>query len=251
MTPDKETVSQVISMLLSRHPEYHQPIDAWIKQYRLQQAKQAKYMGLNELDKKLEKYLDFDHGYFVELGANDGLTQSNTFYFETHRNWRGVLIEPVLHNYFNCIANRASRTKVFCNACVSFDYQDTFVELLYSNLMSVPKVSNSDITEPTSHAELGQQFLKDGEHPVSFGARAASLNSLLNQADAPKTIDLLSLDVEGAEREVLAGIDHEAYRFRFICVESRNQSLLDQDLRRYRYQCIDQLSGHDYLYTNQ
>ncbi len=32
------------------------------------------YFSLNQLDKKLEKYVDYDNGYFVELGANDGVT---------------------------------------------------------------------------------------------------------------------------------------------------------------------------------
>ena len=53
-----------------------------------------RYFSLNSLDKKLEEYLDLDAGYFVELGANDGVNQSNTLYFEKFRGWHGVLIEP-------------------------------------------------------------------------------------------------------------------------------------------------------------
>ena len=40
-----------------------------------------RYFSLIDLDKKLEKYLDFDNGYFVELGANDGVNQSNNNIF--------------------------------------------------------------------------------------------------------------------------------------------------------------------------
>lgn len=53
------------------------------------------YYGLNLLDKKLEHHIDFDNGIFVEVGANDGQTQSNTAYFARHRGWRGLLIEPI------------------------------------------------------------------------------------------------------------------------------------------------------------
>jgi hypothetical protein len=42
----------------------------------------GRYHGLNGLDKKMEAYLGYDNGYFVELGANDGVSQSNTLYFE-------------------------------------------------------------------------------------------------------------------------------------------------------------------------
>ena len=82
------------------------------------------YHGLHELDRLLEKTLDYDHGFFVELGANDGETQSNTFYFEKNRNWRGVLVEPILHNYLHCRKVRSLGTKIFCAACVGFDYQE-------------------------------------------------------------------------------------------------------------------------------
>jgi len=43
-----------------------------------------KYHGLNGLDKKIEKYINFNNGFFCELGANDGITQSNTFFFEKY-----------------------------------------------------------------------------------------------------------------------------------------------------------------------
>lgn len=45
----------------------------------------GKYFSLNQLDRKLEEFVDYNNGYFVELGANDGVTQSNTLYFERHR----------------------------------------------------------------------------------------------------------------------------------------------------------------------
>jgi len=54
-----------------------------------------KYFGLNQIDRELASILNFDDGFYVEIGANDGNTQSNTKHFELFRNWRGILIEPV------------------------------------------------------------------------------------------------------------------------------------------------------------
>jgi len=48
------------------------------------------YFALNDLDKKLEKYVNYDNGFFVELGANNGIDQSNSLYFELNRGCRGT-----------------------------------------------------------------------------------------------------------------------------------------------------------------
>ena len=53
-----------------------------------------KYHGLNKIDKKLARHISNQSGFFIELGANDGISQSNTLYLERRMNWRGILIEP-------------------------------------------------------------------------------------------------------------------------------------------------------------
>src|SRR5438067_7198102 len=103
---------------------------------RLSHLWPQRYFALNDLDKRMEKYIDHDGGFFVELGANDGINQSNTLYFEKFRGWKGVLVEPTPHNYFKCRQNRSAANAFHCAACVSFDYKDPFVKILYSNLMT-------------------------------------------------------------------------------------------------------------------
>src|SRR6185436_12170312 len=58
--------------------------------------------ALNDLDAKLEPFMDFDNGIFVEAGANDGVVQSNTLYFEARRRWRGLLVEPIPEKAEEC-----------------------------------------------------------------------------------------------------------------------------------------------------
>ena len=212
--------------------------------------KSFKYKSINNLDKKIESYLNFNNGYFVELGANDGISQSNSYYFEKYREWRGVLIEPIPHNYLKCLKNRSKRTQVFCNACVSFDYKEKFVEIIYSDLMSSSIGLETDINNPESHTLIGKQFLKRDEDNFNFGAIANQLNNILLKANAPKQIDFLSLDVEGAEIEVLKGINHNEYRFKFICIESRSIEKITDYLSINNYLMIEKLSHYDYLFKN-
>jgi FkbM family methyltransferase len=188
-------------------------------------------------------------GFFVELGANDGVTQSNTLHFERFRGWKGVLVEPIPHNYLACRENRSSENAIFCNACVSFDYKDKFVEIAYSNLMSAPIGLESDVEDALAHARSGKRFLPSGEDVFTFGALARPLNDLLVEAGAPGQIDLLSLDVEGAELEVLKGIDHERFRFRFMCIETRSAESVKAYCESKNYRIIGKISDLDYLFV--
>jgi FkbM family methyltransferase len=207
----------------------------------------SKYRGLNKLDKKIERYINFNNGFFVELGANDGVTQSNTYYFEKYRGWSGVLIEPVPNKYLNCINNRSKKTKVFCNACTSFDYKEKFVEIIYSNLMSVSVNLETDI-DIVRHIELSKMHLDKSESTFTFGAIARPLNQILIDANAPTKIDFLSLDVEGSEIEVLKGVNYSTFFFNFMCIEARNIYKIESFLKNKGYSLIDQLSDKDYLF---
>jgi FkbM family methyltransferase len=210
----------------------------------------SKYHSINDLDKKIEKYLNHDSGFFIELGANDGVNQSNTLYFERHKNWNGILIEPIPHNYLLCRKNRSAASHVFCCACTSFEYKEKFVEIIYSNLMSTPLGLESDIDNQAEHATIGKQFLNKTDDNFRFGAVARPLNDLIIESKAPKLMDLLSLDVEGAEIEVLKGIDHKTYRFKYLCIECRSKDKLMEYLSGVGYDFVENLSVHDYLFKN-
>jgi FkbM family methyltransferase len=209
------------------------------------------YWGLHDLDQQIEHYLDFDSGYFVELGANDGKLASNTYYYEKSRNWRGVLIEPAPNLFLQCRENRSAEDFVVCAACVSFGYKEEFVRLMYCDSMSVSLNVETDIGDPTAHAELGRQFLRPGETVFAFGAVARTLNSILLEANAPKLIDFLSLDVEGSEIEVLKGVDHEIFRFRYLLIECRDITRLSDYLKGAHYRLVEKFNEHDYLFANQ
>jgi FkbM family methyltransferase len=209
-----------------------------------------KYWGLHDLDHQIEKYLDFDSGYYVELGANDGRLSSNTLYYEQFRNWRGVLIEPAPNLYLECRKNRSAENQIVCAACVAFDYKGDFVKIIYSNSMSVALNVETDVADGMAHAELGRQFLQPWETVFSFGAVARTLSSILGEASAPHVIDFLSLDVEGSELEVLKGVDHEAFKFRYMLVECRDIERLRSYLEPLGYRLLERFNENDYMFEH-
>lgn len=219
-----------------------------IKQY-LKRILLKNDMSLNGISKKIEHFVDFNNGYFVELGANDGLSQSNTYYFEKNRGWNGVLIEPSPNKFMECVSNRSSLNQIFCAACVSFSYNDHFVPMNYCDLMTVSKSLETDIDDVQKHLEFGKEHLKRGEESFQFGALARTLTSILDEANAPRVVDFLSLDVEGAEIEVLKGIDFNKYEFKFLLVESRCVSKVEKLLSSFGYNKIEKISPHDFLFA--
>jgi hypothetical protein len=56
------------------------------------------------------------------------------------------------------------------------------------------------------------------------------------------------IDLEGAEIEVLKGIDNNKYRFKYICVESRDINKISIYLNAYGYVLVENLTHHDYLF---
>jgi FkbM family methyltransferase len=205
--------------------------------------------GINNLSKRIIQFLDYQGGFYVELGANNGISQSNTLYLEKKLNWKGVLVEPNKENYLKCLQYRSTINSVFNNACVSFEYGKSFVNFLYADLMSVSLELESDIPNPELHQEIGLRFIPGNKNNLHFTAPATTLNNLLIDASAPTLIDLLVLDVEGAEMEVLKGIDHSMFKFKYMCIESRSSQKLFDYLYPLGYHFKEKLTEQDYLFT--
>ncbi len=214
---------------------------------KIRSFSRKKYYAIDNIDVKLQKHLNYNNGFFIEVGANDGINQSNTFYLEKKRNWTGVLIEPAPNNYISCKNNRSTLNNYYCNACVSFNYKEEYVKMAYSNLVSTSFNLDSDISNPVLQAQKGMPSYKDNEIPL-FGAIACTMNDILKASNAPQNIDFFSLDVEGAELEVLKGIDFNEYYFKYILVECRDINRLETFLNETGYRLIDKLSQHDYLF---
>ena len=200
------------------------------------------------IDMMLEDKLPHRDGFYVELGANDGVSFSNSYYFEVNKGWKGVLIEPVPNLYMTCVKRRGANNVVFCNACVPFGYDEEFVRMKYCDSMTISDNLDLDIGDHDKFVETGYQYLNEGESTFIFGAKSATLNSLLEEAEAPALIDFLSLDVEGAELDVLRGVDFTKYNFRYMVIECRDIDKMSTYLAEFNYSLEKKITYHDYLF---
>ena len=82
------------------------------------------------LYKKANLNLLQETGFFVECGAYDGESLSNTLYFEKTRHWKGLLIEANPNNYAKL--KKKNRNAYTINACLSVEHYPVKVGKIFS-----------------------------------------------------------------------------------------------------------------------
>jgi FkbM family methyltransferase len=151
-------------------------------------------------------------GYFIELGACDGFSDSNTYVLEKHFDWQGLLIEPNPAE-FKKITETYRRTSTPVQLAVDPDGGQ--LEFLIDGQMSGLLVEEADNSRER-RAEKIEGARKGGRVLV---VEAVPLEEVFKRYNTPKVIDYMSLDVEGSETRIMRNFPFDQYVFLAMTIE--------------------------------
>ncbi len=173
----------------------------WNKDF-FSQAGQDKCVK-NHFFKNLKK------GFFVEIGAFNGINGSNCFYFEKFMDWNGIAVEPSPVQFEKLKINR----KCICiNKAISNqnDHKE-FVEVTngYTQMSGI-------LTD--EYKKTLDIIMKDPRTKMNkLNIKTSTFNEIVGEN---KIIDYLSIDVEGEEERILESIDFNYFNIKVISVEN-------------------------------
>jgi hypothetical protein len=149
-------------------------------------------------------------GYFLDLAATDGISLSNTFVLETQYGWNGVCIEPNPFFFKRLIINR----KCICiDKCID-EFPGEVEFALFNELGGI-----IDDDTDNNMAIRRTQIEDARKNGGVVNLDAVPLVKVLEDINAPSTIDFFSFDVEGAETRILRDFPFNKFRFLSLTVE--------------------------------
>ena len=167
------------------------------------------YFSQELQDEWIDQYLkQKTNGIFLEVGAVDGVSLSNTLFFERERNWTGLLIEPNRKFYENLVT--VHRKSYTINTCLSLDQKISIVNFLPAGMIGgLEKKLEGPMMD---RANKGHPNVKREE------VLCIPLFSIL-EAIGMTHIHLFSLDVEGAELDILKTIPFDKVKIDLFVIE--------------------------------
>ena len=172
------------------------------------QIGQDKYYIENIINHKM-------NGYFIDVGANNGINLSNTYVLEKDYSWEGLCIE-VDDNLFTEL--KQNRNCKVVNECV-YNTSGIVKTLQVPLVNEIPEGNNMLIRIKDNNPSSEMAFVKQFREFKTYDKISKTLNDIFVENNVPEIIDYMSIDIEGADYDALLGIDFNKYRINFITIE--------------------------------
>ena len=203
-----------------------------------------KYTSQAGQDKMIKKNF-FDgkkNGFFIEIGAYDGVSGSNCYHFERFQNWDGIAVEPSKIQFEKLKKNR--KCKVLNNAISDEVKEVEFIEVI-EGLTQMSGINDSSFKRNINIIS---------NHQLSK-TKSISLKTITFDEIISKNIDIdyLSIDIEGGEMNLLKSIDFKTHNIKVISVE--NNIPEEQNFKNFfeskNFTYLDRIGQDEIFYNNE
>jgi FkbM family methyltransferase len=163
-----------------------------------------------------ELFKDYQGGTFVEIGAHNGVTYSNTYFLEKERGWKGICIEPMPERFAEL---KACRNCVCVEGCVS-DINEISQLLMVSCARNDTEMLSGLLHkyDPRHLERVKNEICAHKGSCKTIDVQCYKLNDLLEQ-NGITHVNYLSIDTEGGEFDILSSIDFSKFKIDAITVE--------------------------------
>ncbi len=157
-------------------------------------------------DEYLETHIfkGYKNGVYVDVGAHDGVTLNNTLYFEKNNGWTGINVEPIKTVFDKLVINRPNNINLNYAVCNNDGECDFLCNIGYTEMLSGIK-SNFDARHL---ARIDRENNSRGSTTQVIKVQTKKLETILDE-NSISHINYLSIDVEGAEFDVIKSINFD------------------------------------------
>ena len=144
----------------------------------------------------------YKNGFFMDVGSHDGVSINNTLYFEKNNNWTGINVEPIKTVYDKLVINRPNCININCAVSNNDGTSEFVCNTGYTEMLSGLK-NNYD----SRHLQrLETENIQTDSKTEIITVNTKRFETICDENNI-KHIHYLSIDVEGAEFEVIKSIN--------------------------------------------
>ncbi len=182
-------------------------------------------------------------GVFVDVGAYDGITFSNTYYLEERLGWTGIAIEPTPDAFAALARNRRCLTVQGCVAESSGEAAFRWITGESEMLSGLV-----DRYDPRFVKRIEREIAQTGDEVKEIAVASYTLNDLLDKHQIDR-IDYMSMDIEGGELQALKGMDLNRFRVQVISVENNYRDFYLAEFLKDKGYFFHSVVGKDEFYV--
>jgi FkbM family methyltransferase len=164
------------------------------------------YHSQSGQDKFLEEIIfkGFKNGFYMDIGAHDGISINNTLYFNRVHGWKGVNVEPIKSVFDNLVINRPDDINLNCAISDTEGLQEFLCNTGYTEMLSGLK----NMYDQRHFQRLIKENISNGGKTNTIMVDAKRIESVCDKHTIHH-IHYLSIDVEGAELSVIKSINFD------------------------------------------